>query len=485
MLEQLAKEKNMTPLDIAHYCGIEKSLIYKIMKGTRLPGSLALVRSMAECLRLTSDETRLLIEAYRMTVVGREAYSRRMAVLDFIRYPLNVKENPVPSGMDRLIPEEISDSSDMRTLKSENAIIYSIMHELFRESQNGEKAQAYLITNHFKHDVFNIIEMTLFENRNLKLNHLLTFRTSFYTPGDEKNYNFELLKGILSLRSASSSYTAEYQYYSHAGMKEPLIPFANYLITSSCVIVFSNNADHGFISRSPELREMYMDFYRKAEREGRPAFSSDFGFISHVETINRKTPGERENTIVYCDYPVMHLFLSPEIIRRSAVKISGIEEKEIKELESYTNHGMASLISRTVTMVFSYDGLRRFMERGDLALTMYNAFPALDMRGRTETLKRLLVNINNIDLVMLKEPLAFENTDMVLEMSYKKVYLRFSTWIKETVSMEITEPGLCNAFMDFMLTLKDGDDFAYSKDESVAIIKEILAEYEEKNEMPG
>lgn len=84
VLEFLMKEKNIKTYAIAQYCGIDRSNMYKILKGKRNPASEEVVNRMAEYMQLTPAEQKHLLESYQITVVGAAIYYRRKSVENFL-----------------------------------------------------------------------------------------------------------------------------------------------------------------------------------------------------------------------------------------------------------------------------------------------------------------------------------------------------------------------------------------------------------------
>ena len=53
LLSQYIQEKNVRIYSLAEYCGIDRSLMYKIVHGKRTPGSASAVDKIADYLHLT------------------------------------------------------------------------------------------------------------------------------------------------------------------------------------------------------------------------------------------------------------------------------------------------------------------------------------------------------------------------------------------------------------------------------------------------
>ena len=64
----LRKEINITQM--AAFCKIDRSSMYKIIHGTRKPSSESLVELISLYLKLTPEESSLLMENYRIVQMG-------------------------------------------------------------------------------------------------------------------------------------------------------------------------------------------------------------------------------------------------------------------------------------------------------------------------------------------------------------------------------------------------------------------------------
>lgn len=74
-----------TPL-LAQYCNMDRSNMYKLLKGKRNPASEDTVHKISDYIRLTPLERRELLEAYKITLIGPDTFYRRRDVQEFIQY---------------------------------------------------------------------------------------------------------------------------------------------------------------------------------------------------------------------------------------------------------------------------------------------------------------------------------------------------------------------------------------------------------------
>ena len=77
LLVRYINERKVAVARMAEYCGLERSSLYRILRGQRTPANEELVRQMAAYLCLNPAEEDDLLLAYRVELIGYEKYSRR------------------------------------------------------------------------------------------------------------------------------------------------------------------------------------------------------------------------------------------------------------------------------------------------------------------------------------------------------------------------------------------------------------------------
>ena len=85
-LTQYANLKNVKLYGVAVNCGLDRSTVYKFLRGTREPKSLEIVIQLAKALQLDPTQTDELLEAYKVTKMGDHNYYRRKKVAEFFNF---------------------------------------------------------------------------------------------------------------------------------------------------------------------------------------------------------------------------------------------------------------------------------------------------------------------------------------------------------------------------------------------------------------
>ena len=85
LLSQHIHNKNIKTYPLAQYCGLDRSNMYKIIKGQRKPTSIEMVANMCRFMQLSPNETKEMQEAYMITLIGPENYYRRKNTKLFLK----------------------------------------------------------------------------------------------------------------------------------------------------------------------------------------------------------------------------------------------------------------------------------------------------------------------------------------------------------------------------------------------------------------
>lgn len=84
LLSRFIKEKNISVSSMVEYCGIDRSAMYKIIKGKRNPPSLEIRDRISHFMRLTPEESKLFNQAYEISLTGKDVYEKRKQAEKFI-----------------------------------------------------------------------------------------------------------------------------------------------------------------------------------------------------------------------------------------------------------------------------------------------------------------------------------------------------------------------------------------------------------------
>lgn len=94
LLQEHFQEKKVKIYQIAQLSNIERTLLQKILTGSRKPSSEEQVTRLAQALMLTASETKELKNAYQILHMGEENWSRRSAVRKLVQ-SFHINDSPL------------------------------------------------------------------------------------------------------------------------------------------------------------------------------------------------------------------------------------------------------------------------------------------------------------------------------------------------------------------------------------------------------
>ena len=99
LLSEHIHNKNIKTYALAQYCNLDRSNMYKIIKGQRKPSSLEMVEKMCKFMHLSPSEQADMEESYHIALIGRENYYRRKAVRHCSFRQLHLPMRPITPTM--------------------------------------------------------------------------------------------------------------------------------------------------------------------------------------------------------------------------------------------------------------------------------------------------------------------------------------------------------------------------------------------------
>lgn len=98
LLSSYVNASNVNVSKMASYCEIDRSSMYKILQGTRKPGTLDLVVRISHYLNLSPEQTELLTEQYEILQIGQKTYGRRKAIYNLLCVALSPNRPRISEG---------------------------------------------------------------------------------------------------------------------------------------------------------------------------------------------------------------------------------------------------------------------------------------------------------------------------------------------------------------------------------------------------
>ncbi len=244
--------------EMAQFCGIERSFMYKIIKGTRHVANMDTVLLMAEYLRLTPSERNDFIESYKISVDGLENYYRRKSILElfenFKKYS-EIYSTPTPAPLSCF-----PDTPGVSTITGQNEINHQLFYILFLESRTNDP-QIRLLIQPDSDFLMNLLPTLGYENKNLSISHIICFNSSDQLTINKKNYNLTCLKKILPVYCCACKYNVYYYYGELVHSSNELLLFPYLVLTSRHAFLLSRDMRSGILFQTEESLRFFHQIY--------------------------------------------------------------------------------------------------------------------------------------------------------------------------------------------------------------------------------
>lgn len=467
--------KGIKSYEMAQYCGIERSLMYKIIKGTRPVTSMDTVLLIAEFLRLTPSERTDFVESYKISMDGFENYYRRKNILELFENFRKYSE--IYTAPDHQPLVSYHDISDMSTVSGQNEINHLLFHILFLETRKSDP-QIRLLIQPDTDFLMNLLPTLGYENQNLSITQIICFHKSDELTNDKKDYNLACLKKILPVYCSACRYHVYYYYGDLIHSSADLLLFPYLVMTSGHALLLSKDMQSGIIFEKQDTLRFFHQMYERYLEQ-----VSSFGVVmnnlptqlSYFHNIRADMEQNYCFQMLPCltfgipDY-FFDKYIYPEIPGR---------DKLIAMLMDYVHSIRKRFTQHPVRFIFSEDGLQRFLETGRIPEYPPAVYRPFELSDRIALIRQFLKFCPPNGLCMLKCTIGDLDNELFMYVNPRNGYLMFpSSEPDQLICLDITEPGLLHGFCDFCEHLDK--DLFYTETEAYSLISSLLDKTEQK-----
>lgn len=462
--------KNIKTYALAQYCGLDRSNMYKIINGKRKPTSLDMVHKMSKFMHLLPAEEKELEEAYQITLAGYDNYYRRKDVMDFFRdFHL-----PISSLTSFHYKTKTLKDNGLTILNSPTEIKQALFHVISDETSKYRDGHIRLLIQPDATFLMNLISVESRTESNLHIEHIICLHNNSETTHSQKNYNLNCLKQVLPLYGSCRNYECYYYYDNITARTGDFTLFPYMIITSRYVCLLTAHFNKGYLISSDASLQMFFGIfseYRHASTALLHHIENVSDQLNYVESLLRECDNGYCFQMTPCFTPFLTLAHMEKYIRKDLPDRPAFMEqfqKYLKEIASHHEKGHLSCI-------FSFDGVKRFLQSGRIGEYPTELYQPFDLRDRIILVRKLMQSCKNTGYRMLKNSVGNPEQELYLFVNPQNGYLMFpSPYNGHPVYLNIEEPGLLFTFYDFCENL-DNDMF-YTIDETVVLLNHLIEE---------
>lgn len=475
-LEKYMTEKSITSAMLAEESNIERTVIYRYIKGKRIPQEIEIVIRMADSLHMNIQEKKQLLEEYDKLTLGELTVNSYKYVCRLMEKLVATEQKSLFRQWKKSVTANISLEDNTVLLNSREEIMSRVFnlfeYALTKESSN---MTVHFIMQPIYDSVQNFI-LPFFEGTNVKIEQIVCLEQSL-----AKSYkNLEIFQQILPLCFKKINYKVLYYYDSldHHINERSWIP--NVIIVGSFVLQFNYNMTQGIIVRGENYIRGMIKEYENLQEQSR-AFLMNGGSAMHLLSIYNKEDIKGGGMIF--QQPCMGCCISRDLYEKYLYSFPGKEEfieRMITTRGDWKGNIYYPNKNHDIKLLSfcKWNFVEEFMERGMIREFPDKFYHPLELDDRKKLLDRMiyLVKSGCVSYRFLDDEIMIpENIVFYWDEEQNFIYLN---QIKEDsfVQIEVMEQGIYRTFQYYLEYLEKKGMIA-TKEESLEKLERLRGKY--------
>ena len=460
-LNDLVHQREISVKDLANSCGINRTLLHKIMSGNRNPSDEVVVKKIAENLLLSDDDYEELLQKFKIVQMGENVYSRRKKVAEIIHSLSHIKneKNQSFSFKSNL---NISDTSNLSTYYNQDDLVKNI--QIILQYAVQQKSNLYIIAQ--PSNILNqILKYCVDDKDEVSIQHIFCLDNISIEKSSD-NYNLDAFLYVSQLVIDYKNYQPFYYYdikKSHINSTS-IMPYV--IITKNFVICTDSDFNTGFICKMDNYVEFYMKQFDNLKTKSKVLLTSLHDSPS-IESFYRNATlmniayNYQSQIVLCCDKKIFYDFVNgPDEFKNQACQL----------LEEITqNH-----LSHKTENIFSEAGIKDFMETGKILDFPEHLYTPIPIDSRKKVLERMIqlmeddiwdyrIVKNEYDMFLHQLCISGDSTHIDIQYAVDESRCHIS----------LDEKSLIFAFVDYIQYLYESNK-VYTKEETIEILKKYL-----------
>lgn len=401
-LSHYIKVHDISISELADKTEIDRTVLYRYIKGNRTPSKKEIVDSIIRELQMSVDEEKELLEEYEKLIYGETAVCSYRYVCELLRELIYADDISTPAVKSHWNQEEDTEIEEpIVILHSKQEIISTILNLIehtirIHEENEYSKPQ---ICFRMQPDYLEIQKLLLpiFQQKNVYIEQLICMEKN----RNECYQNLHILQSILPLCFGLKKYKVFYYYASLSGQYNSMVLMPNLLLWQDCAVIFDYDMQQGVYIKHAAYVKMLQKQYRKMREECRPlllngeGIENVYGFHQNILELSGR---------VLFGQPCVGLCLSRELMEKHIYPIPGKEEFINGFIESHGDWQNDTYIKpegkEYHTIAYSTkEGLETFLKSGWVAEFPRGLHQPFDKEERMCILNRMIKQMESGNMV--------------------------------------------------------------------------------------
>lgn len=475
-LSDMMRKHQITAYGLSKSSGVDRTLIQKMLSGSRNPADRDKILSLAVGMQLTAHETEALLQARNITMLGERAYGQLMKVHELIVL-FKKLENTAVSEMGAFATSPLPLSKYFEGSVAVNQAIKMVLDHAAATSSTEPQVIGVFggVECSFLMDYLAVVLRGVHD---VTVQHLIPFESLGETvKGD---FNLEKVIGVLPTILSSDRYSPRYFY---VGDRETTQfgALPHYILTGDGVLGFSHDFRRAVFLGDIELRGFFRSHFEQTYSTSASLLNSLDTPVKNMQYYAdlRADLGKTVVTLTYqpCFTPVLdewhyRKYVRPEVMAAidSSTNVFANYMKVKETLYTVCEH---------IYSIFSLEGVRDFLDTGRLAEYPDAYYTAIRLEDRKQIISDLINLAEQTDAVqihLLRDDRMYSRFLWLGAYSESTVTIVHNHPQRGYTAFSIEERNVSRAIHDYLVALR-GSDYILSAEESLAEIKKLLSQY--------
>jgi len=475
MLSSFVQDRGMTYSQLSKYSGIERTMTYRLMNGTRHPSDKGQVDAICETLQLSLVQQKNLLRAYYIDSVGAETFLRREYLNEQFSNPWFLRDiTPKMIAPVKKIP-----SGQVMIVNGRHAVIELAESIVSDEADDMSGKGVRIFINPAVQAFWDMIFMLAARYPALKIQHLLVFENS--KKSDRDVTNLKTLFSALPLIRKNRNYETRVFYNELEKVFSETSVFPCFIVTEHALLECTADGYTGRLIREKNVVGFYISRFDRLFRENSSLAKSytdlnDFvQYIQYFMKFNNKASDDA-NFLFETQASVLR-YMPPKIMMKVMnERLAPALKTTIKE---YMHQEMVIRTRKKKEAVQCYfytkAGIRAFLSEGIIRSVPDLFYNRVSREDAKVMLKLLIQDAREGDpqVRMLDENRIRLPAYLAFSSSEKKFGVAFYLPEADFCTIDISERSLTNAFFDYLTYLSNSEACA-GQEESIAWLESAL-----------
>lgn len=474
LLDSCIHDSGLSVNDLSRISGINRTYISKLRSGSRIMHNEEKMHLLIKALRCSSEQEEQLIREYKIAAFGRERYDTIQAVKELIQSIAYLPNMPY-------IKPHTGDADFPNTICGKNDINF-VMQTILAQEAALEAGHIRIIAQQEFEDLASILPNICYKNEGLHVEHITCLRSSKVQGANL--YNLNCMKRCIPSILCGCKYDLLYYYGEQSHINNMSI-FPYLIVTANYAMSISYDGDSAILHNDSKMIDAMVKVFNDIKAGCRPIISN-LTLNARLEMYNKWYEGRGSHDVTVLamsNCPAFTPYVTMDILERSLTDVGRASTETIKQMLQLFKQDFAKRIIK----FFSMDGLNEFVRKGRISGIPDILYNPLSMADRLELVRQWRERCNHDDFInMAVQPGQMQISDNIYieALNVGNVVLSYTHPMHKDAFCVILEESIAGSIHDF-LTYLNGGNMAYSEEDTLAAVDELIKMLEEETSSAG